>query len=104
MSQGANRPRGPVVVFAGFLLLLVNSGYLAASAEPTLFYMAYVLFHVVGFCTLIIPLVLYGTRLLRACRGLGETLRTILAHAGFWAMATSMTVGVILMVIGNFTP
>ncbi|MBM3773539.1 MAG: tetratricopeptide repeat protein [Acidobacteria bacterium] len=44
------------VVFALFLLLLVNSAYLAAFASPTIFYMANVLLHLVLGVVLLVPL------------------------------------------------
>jgi tetratricopeptide (TPR) repeat protein len=94
----------PNVIVAGFLLLLVNSGYLAVSGEPTIVYLANVLLHVVGGSVLVAPFVWYAGKLRRLCWAARGQRRTVLASAGIWAMTAGMAAGVALMILGNLTP
>jgi tetratricopeptide (TPR) repeat protein len=92
------------LLFVGFFLLLLNSGYLAAAAEPTIFYLANVLGHVVGGVILAGPFLWYGGRLLRlGCVGRSRG-RGICAQLGFWSMAAGLGAGLALMILGNVTP
>lgn len=102
-----NRPKRhlvPKIIVAGFLLLLVNSGYLAASGEPTIVYLANVLLHVVGGTVLVLPFLWYARGLARLCRPTRGWVWTGFAWAGVWAMAGGMVAGVALMILGNLTP
>ncbi len=95
---------GPKIAFVAFLLLLVNSGYLSASGEPTLTYLTNVLLHVVGGAVLILPFLWYGRHLCRRCRAARGRPRAGFAAAGVWAMTGGMGAGVALIIFGNFTP
>jgi tetratricopeptide (TPR) repeat protein len=89
------------LLFGGFLLLVVNSGYLVASGDPTLVYLANVLAHVGGGVLLAIPFLWYGRTLLRlGCTG-QPLHRAILTRLGFWAMTAGMGAGVALICLGN---
>jgi tetratricopeptide (TPR) repeat protein len=94
----------PKLILVGFLLLLVNSGYLVASGEPTIVYLANVVLHVVVGATLTLPFLWYGANLLRLCREAREKIRPVFAQAGVWAMTGGMGAGLALMLLGNFTP
>jgi len=94
----------PKLIFVGFLLLLLNSGYLVASGEPTVIYLANVLLHVVAGAILTLPFLWYGGNLFRLCRAARGKIRPVCAHAGGWAMTGGMGAGVALMLLGNFTP
>jgi tetratricopeptide (TPR) repeat protein len=106
MHQG-DRPKrfvAPKLILIGFLLLLVNSGYLVACGEPTIIYLANVLMHVMLGAILMVPFLWYGGNLLRLCRGACGKIRPVCAHMGVWAMTGGMGAGVALMLLGNFTP
>jgi tetratricopeptide (TPR) repeat protein len=94
----------PKLLFIGFLLLLVNSGYLIASGQPTLVYLANVLLHVVVGAMLMLPFPWYTRGLLRLCRTTRGPMRAVFAQAGVMAMAGGMAAGVALLILGNLTP
>jgi tetratricopeptide (TPR) repeat protein len=98
------RHLAPKILFAGFLVLLVNSGYLAVSAEPTLLYLTNVLLHVGGGAALIVPFLWSGRNLVRLCRATQGKRSAVVASAGVWVMAGGMAAGVALMILGNLTP
>jgi Flp pilus assembly protein TadD len=102
--DGLKRSLAPKIIVAGFFLLLVNSGYLVASGEPTLVYLANVLVHVVVGAVLLLLFLCYARGLLHLCQTVRGRLRSGCAQVGVWAMAAGMAAGVALMMIGNLTP
>ncbi|HEX9724242.1 MAG TPA: multiheme c-type cytochrome, partial [Vicinamibacteria bacterium] len=85
-------------LIAGFLVLVVNSGYLAAFADASVFYAANVLLHVllgVLLALLAIPL---------ARRLLGGELTPLLWWVVAAAMAATVVTGLALVVLGNLRP
>lgn len=102
--DGLKRSLAPKIIVGGFFLLLVNSGYLVASGEPTLVYLANVLMHVVGGTILVLPFLWYARSLLHLCQTARGRLHSGCAQVGIWAMAAGMAAGVALMILGNLTP
>jgi Flp pilus assembly protein TadD len=102
----APRPRllARQLSFAGFLLLLVHSGYLAVSGEPTLVYLANVLLHVVAGAILVPLFLWYAPSLCRLGRAAQSRWRAVCAAAGVGMMAAGLLAGVALMVLGNVRP
>jgi len=92
------------IIFAAYLVLLVNSGYLLVTGEPTLVYLANVLLHVGVGALLTLSFPWYGRALVRLCRMPGGRVRTTAAYAGICSMAGGMAAGVALMLLGNLTP
>ena len=85
-------------LIAGFLVLVVNSAYLAAFADASVFYAANVLLHVllgVLLALLAIPL---------ARRLLGGELTPLLWWVVAAAMAATVVTGLALVVLGNLRP
>ncbi len=90
--------------FAGCLLLLLNSAYLAVFASPTIFYALNVLFHVGFGVVLALPFLIYGVRLVRtAAPDLGQW-GNLALRTGFWLMVGSMIAGLALILFGNIRP
>ncbi|HET8676017.1 MAG TPA: multiheme c-type cytochrome, partial [Blastocatellia bacterium] len=83
-------------LIAGFILLLINSSYLAAYAEPTLFYFGNVALH------LLMGLVLAVTSGIYLRKRLGELSRSMLFAV--IALALSTGFGVFLMIFGATRP
>ena len=90
--------------FIGFLILILNSAYLAAFAEPTVLYMSNVLYHVVFGVVLIIPFVIYGVRHLDSLSAGKSKLGLIVGGLGFYTMLAAMGTGVYLIIFGNLKP
>ena len=85
-------------LLAGFLILVVNSGYLSAFAEASLFYAANVLLHVVlGVFLLLLAIPL-------AKRLLGGELTPLLWWTVAGALAATAVTGLALAVLGNLRP
>ncbi len=85
-------------VLAGFLVLIVNSGYLATSAEASVFYAANVLLHVgLGIFLLFLAIPV-------AKRLLGGELTPLLWWAVAAALAATALTGLGLLVLGNLRP
>jgi tetratricopeptide (TPR) repeat protein len=83
-------------LIAGFILLLINSSYLAAYAEPTLFYFGNVALH------FLIGLALAVTSAIYLRKRLGELSRSMLFAV--IALALSTGFGVFLMIFGATRP
>jgi len=94
----------PTLGLAAGLALLLNSGYLATRAEPTLFYLVNVVFHTVGGGLLLPLLLLAAWRLRQWCQAMATPRSASLATAGFWLLATGLLAGVGLIVLGNYRP
>ncbi|NIR48779.1 MAG: hypothetical protein GWN55_05250, partial [Phycisphaerae bacterium] len=89
---------------AGFLLLIINSAYLASFASPDIFYMANVLFHVIFGVVIIVPFLVYGFRLLqRTTSELGQV-GQVVGYAAYSLMILSMGAGLYLIIFGNLRP
>src|SRR5262249_23437609 len=89
---------------AAGLMLLLNSGYLAARAEPTLVYLSNVALHTAA-GGLLFPLRLLRTWPLRQwCQAMAPHRSTSLATAGFWCLAIGLLAGAGLIVLGNYRP
>ncbi|MCZ6876177.1 MAG: tetratricopeptide repeat protein [bacterium] len=94
----------PTLALSTVLALLLNSGYLAAGAEPTLFYLTNVAFHTAG-GVLLLPLLLLAARRFRQwCQRTAMSHNAGLATAGFWLLAAGLLAGVGLIVLGNYRP
>ena len=85
-------------LLAGFLILVVNSGYLSAFAEASLFYAANVLLHVVLGVFLLLLAIPLAKRLLA-----GE-LTPLLWWTVAAALAATALTGLALVVLGNLRP
>jgi hypothetical protein len=90
--------------FAAGLALLLNSGYLVARAEPTLFYLSNVAVHTAGGVLVSPLLVLVAWRLRRWCLAMATPRSASVATAGFWCLASGLLAGVGLIVLGNYRP
>src|SRR5262245_36500568 len=103
---GLTRRKGLMVKFlyAGCLLLLINSAYLTAFASPTIFYALNVLFHVGLGIVLILPFLIYGVRLTRAIVPDMGLWGKLALRMGFWLMVGSIAAGVALIILGNVRP
>ena len=92
----------PTLGLVAGLMLLLNSGYLASSAAPTLFYLANVALHTVG-GVLCLPLLLWAAwRFRRWCwaQASGMSARLLaLFSVGLWE--TGLCAGVALILLGN---
>src|SRR5262249_17466268 len=94
----------PTLGLAAGLALLLNSGYLAARAEPTLFYLGNVALHTAG-GVLFLPLLLLAVwRLRRWCQAMATPRSASLASAGFWLLAVGLLAGVGIIILGNYRP
>src|SRR5262245_22560617 len=89
---------------AAGLALLLNSGYLAARAEPTLFYLSNVALHTAGGVLLLPWLLLAAWRLRQWCLAMATPRSARLASAGFWLLASGLLAGVGIIVLGNYRP
>lgn len=91
-------------LFAGSLLLLLNSVYLAAFASPTLFYYSNVLLHVGLGILLLPPAIISGVRYVR--RGLPHQGRfwPLVVRLSFLSLLISMAAGLALILVGNLRP
>ncbi|MGQ4806976.1 hypothetical protein NKDENANG_00314 [Candidatus Entotheonellaceae bacterium PAL068K] len=90
--------------FAAGLVLLLNSGYLAARAEPALFYLANVVFHTVGGIVLLPVLLGAAWRYNRWVHVVAPSHRARLATVGVWLLTAGLLAGVGLVVLGNYRP
>ncbi len=90
--------------FAGCLLLLLNSAYLAVFASPTLFYAFNVLFHVGFGVVLALPFLIHGVRLVRTAASDPGRWGALALQMGFWLMVGSITAGIALIILGNVRP
>jgi tetratricopeptide (TPR) repeat protein len=86
-------------VFIGFAILVLNSGYLAAFAEPTLFYMLNVLLHVVLGVALIIPFFIFVRRFLANDAPRGTELAVYMGRLGSWSLSPCVLTGLYLVVV-----
>jgi len=89
---------------AAGLALLLNSGYLVARAEPTLFYLSNVALHTAGGVLLLPLLLLVAWRLRRWCLAMATPCSARLASTGFWLLAIGLLAGVGIIVLGNYRP
>jgi len=86
-------------VFIAFVILVLNSGYLAAFAEPTLFYMLNVLLHVVLGVALVIPFFIFVRRFLENDAPKGKELAIYMGRLGYWCLAPCVLAGLYLTVV-----
>src|SRR5262249_2138992 len=86
------------------LVLLLNSGYLAARAEPTLFYLSNVAVHTAGGVLLLPCLLLAAWRFRQWCQATAPPRSASLATAGFWCLASGLLAGIGIIVLGNYRP
>src|SRR5919197_5760227 len=94
----------PMLSLAAGLMLLLNSGYLVARAEPTLFYLSNVAVHTAGGVLLLPLLLLAAWRLRQWCLAMAPPRSASLATAGFWCLAIGLLSGIGLIVLGNYRP
>lgn len=84
------------------LVLLVNSGYLVASADPGLFYLANVALHTLGGLVLL-PLLLWTAhRLRRWCATTAPPRSAACITLGFWLLVIGLLAGLGLIALGNY--
>jgi tetratricopeptide (TPR) repeat protein len=86
-------------VFIAFIVLILNSGYLVAFAEPTLFYMLNVLLHVVLGVALVIPFFIYVQRFLENDAPKGNELAIYMGRLGYWCLSPCVLTGLFLAVV-----
>jgi len=86
-------------VFIAFIVLVLNSGYLAAFAEPTIFYMLNVLLHVVLGVALVIPFFVFVRRYLERDAPKGKELAIYMGRLGYWCLAPCLLTGLYLTVV-----
>jgi len=86
-------------VFIAFVILVLNSGYLAAFAEPSLFYMLNVLLHVVLGVALVIPFFIFVRRFLENDAPKGKELAIYMGRLGYWCLAPCVLTGLYLAVV-----
>lgn len=87
-------------VFVAFLVLVLNSGYLAAFAEPSLFYLANVLLHVVLGMALVVPFFIFVRRFLQNDAPKGKELAIYTGKLGYWFLTPCVLTGVYLTLKG----
>jgi hypothetical protein len=84
------------------LLLLVNSGYLIASADPSLFYLTNVALHTLG-GLLLLPLLLWAAHRLRRWGAATAPPRSAsCVTLGFWVLVIGLLAGLGLIALGNY--
>lgn len=86
-------------VFIAFVILVLNSGYLAGFAEPTLFYMLNVMLHVVLGTALVIPFFIVVRRFLDHDAPKGAELAIYMGRLGYWCLAPCLLTGLYLVVV-----
>jgi len=94
----AQRHQAMKWVFIAFAILMLNSGYLAAFAEPTLFYLLNVLLHIVLGVALIIPFFIFARRFLAHEAPRGSELAVYLGRLGYWSLSPCVLTGLYLVV------
>ena len=87
-------------IIIGVLALLPNSGYLAAFAEASLFYLGNVFLHVGLGLLLFIPILVYGRRFLQQHARLGKELGVYAGHLGYWLLVAGLALGLFLTLNG----
>jgi Flp pilus assembly protein TadD len=87
-------------VFVAFLILILNSGYLAAFAESSYFYMGNVLLHVVLGVALVIPFFVFARRFLQHDAPKGKELAIYTGKLGYWFLTPCILSGVYLALKG----
>jgi tetratricopeptide (TPR) repeat protein len=87
-------------VFVAFLVLILNSGYLAAFADPSLFYMINVLLHVVLGMALVLPFFIFVRRFLQNDAPKGKELAIYTGKLGYWFLTPCVLTGVYLTLKG----
>lgn len=90
-----------MICFVITLILILNSGYLAATASPTVFYLANVFLHTVGGVGLLPLLALILWRFWRWCQAYGSRRQIHIATIGTSLWSIGLLVGVGLIVVGN---
>lgn len=85
--------------FIAFVILILNSGYLAAFAEPTLFYMLNVLLHIVLGVALVIPFFIFVRRFLAQDAPRGSELAVYMGRLGYWSMSPCVLTGLFLVLV-----
>ncbi|MDZ7289566.1 MAG: tetratricopeptide repeat protein [candidate division KSB1 bacterium] len=100
MSRNGQRCQPVKWVFIGFLVLTLNSGYLAAFSEPSFFYMANVLLHVALGVALVIPFFIFVRRFLQNDAPKGSDLAVYTGRIGYWFLTICMLSGLYLVVVG----
>ncbi len=87
-------------VFVAFLVLILNSGYLAAFADPSLFYLINVLLHVVLGMALVLPFFIFVRRFLQNDAPKGKELAVYTGKLGYWFLTPCVLTGVYLTLKG----
>lgn len=95
----AQRHQAMKWVFIAFVILILNSGYLAAFAEPTLFYMFNVLLHIVLGVALVIPFFIFVRRFLAHEAPRGSELAVYMGRLGYWSLSPCVLTGLYLVVV-----
>jgi tetratricopeptide (TPR) repeat protein len=86
--------------FIAFLVLIINSGYLAAFVEPTIFYMINVLLHVVLGLALVIPFFIFAGRYLQNDAPIGKEVSRYTGKLGYWCFSVCIFAGLFLTFAG----
>ncbi|MGH7599701.1 MAG: multiheme c-type cytochrome, partial [bacterium] len=87
-------------VFVAFLVLILNSGYLAAFADTSLFYMINVLLHVALGMALVVPFFIFVRRFLQKDAPKGKELAIYTGKLGYWFLTPCVLTGVYLTLKG----
>jgi Flp pilus assembly protein TadD len=87
-------------IVIGVLVLLPNSGYLAAWAEASIFYLGNVFLHAGLGLLLFVPILVCGWRFLQRQARTGKELAVYAGYAGYWLLASGMALGLYLTLAG----
>lgn len=92
-------PQSMKWVFIAFVVLTLNSGYLAAFSEPALFHMLNVLLHAVLGVALVIPFFIVARRYLENDAPKGGELAIYMGRLGYWCLSPAVFTGVYLVAV-----
>lgn len=95
------RSKSYKVMFIAFLILLLNSGYLAASSNASLFYLINLLLHIVLGLALVVPLVTKVRYFIKTDMLHGKTFGETAGRMGYFVMKLAFISGIYLMIAGN---
>lgn len=99
-TKASQRPLLEKLLFGSLILLFMNSGYLAAFAHASLFYLLNVFLHV-GLGIFVLVLVLWhGLTFLREETPKGNDIARYFGYLGYWLLLAGMGIGVYLTVAG----
>ena len=88
-------------IFGGFLLLLINAGYLAGASSSSIFYYANIVLHIVLGLLLIVPLYTKVRHFIKTDMLIGKTFGETVGRVGYLAMQFSFWTGIYLLIVGN---